>query len=228
MPVSQTLSLAVLISGNGSNLQALIDAIEAGQVQAKISVVLSNRAQAKGLQRAQLHHIPTVIIDHTLYPNRESFDQAMLDALAPYQPELVVLAGFMRILSAPFIQALEGRLINIHPSLLPAYKGTHTHQRVLHDHAPLHGCSVHFVTEELDGGPLIAQTEIAVHADDDVTSLAARVQKEEHQLYPLCIQWLSSGKISLKDHVVLLDQTRPLPRRGLIFRHSDYSRHFLE
>lgn len=228
MSVTPTLSIAVLISGNGSNLQALINAIEAGQLQARITVVLSNKAQAKGLERARAHNLATVVIDHSHFASREAFDQAMLAALAPCQPDLVVLAGFMRILSAPFIQALAGKLINIHPSLLPAYKGTHTHQRVLHDHAPLHGCSVHFVTEELDGGPIIAQTEIPVRPDDDAVSLAARVQKEEHQLYPLCIQWLASGKICLKDGQVMLNGHTALPRRGLIFRHSDYNHYFLE
>lgn len=228
MSASSAFSIAVLISGNGSNLQALIDAIHTQQVNASIAVVISNKADAKGLERAHLHGIPTVVIDHTDHASREAFDQALLAALAPYQPDLVVLAGFMRILSASFIHALQGKLINIHPSLLPLYKGTRTHQRALQDHAQTHGCSVHFVTEELDGGPVLAQSEIAVHPDDTEESLAARVQKEEHQLYPLCIQWIINKKITLSNGKVFLADHTPLPPNGLRFRQSDYTHYTLE
>lgn len=228
MSASSAFSIAVLISGNGSNLQALIDAIHTQQVNASIAVVISNKADAKGLERAHLHGIPTVVIDHTGHASREAFDQALLAALAPYQPDLVVLAGFMRILSASFIHALQGKLINIHPSLLPLYKGTRTHQRALQDHAQTHGCSVHFVTEELDGGPVLAQSEIAVHPDDTEESLAARVQKEEHQLYPLCIQWIINKKITLSNGKLFLADHTPLPPNGLRFRQSDYTHYTLE
>jgi len=228
MPASSAFSIAVLISGKGSNLQALIDAIKMQTLTASIAVVISNKADAKGLERARLSGIPTVVIDHTGHASRDTFDQALLTALAPYQPDLVVLAGFMRILSAHFIHALQGKLINIHPSLLPLYKGTRTHQRALQDHALTHGCSVHFVTEELDGGPVIAQTEIAVLPEDTEETLAARVQKEEHQLYPLCIQWIINKKITLRNGKLFLADHTPLPPSGLKFRRSDYTHYALE
>lgn len=228
MPASSAFSIAVLISGKGSNLQALIDAIKMQTLTASIAVVISNKADAKGLERARLNGIPTLVIDHTDHASRDTFDQALLSALAPYQPDLVVLAGFMRILSASFIHAFQGKLINIHPSLLPLYKGTRTHQRALQDHAPTHGCSVHFVTEELDGGPVLAQSELAIHPDDTEESLTARVQKEEHQLYPLCIQWIINKKITLSNGKLFLADHTPLPPSGLKFRQSEYTRYTLE
>jgi phosphoribosylglycinamide formyltransferase-1 len=174
--------LAVLISGSGTNLQAIMDAREHGSLDVEIAVVFSNRANAAGLERASQAGIPTATLDHRDYPSREEFDQAMIDLLTPYAPDTVVLAGFMRILSSVFVRHYAGRLINIHPSLLPKYRGLNTHARALEAGDSEHGCSIHFVTEELDGGPLIAQAPISVQTNDTVDSLSKRVQQREHRL----------------------------------------------
>lgn len=192
------LKLAVLISGSGSNLQAIINAIEAGQVAARLCGVISNRRDAYGLVRAQQHGVPTAVITHGDYPDRESFDRALQKQLESWQVDLVVLAGFMRILTAGFVQHFEGRLLNIHPSLLPKYKGLHTHRRALEAGDAVHGCSVHFVTAELDGGPVIAQAEVAVQPDDTEARLAERVHQGEHRLYPLVLGWLANGELELR------------------------------
>ena len=184
-----THQLAVLISGSGTNLQAIMDAQKAGTLDAEIAVVFSNRANAAGLERAAQAGIPTASLDHRDYPDREQFDQAMIEVLTPYAPDTVVLAGFMRILSAVFVRHYAGQLINIHPSLLPKYRGLNTHARALEAGDSEHGCSIHFVTEELDGGPLIAQAPIAVHANDTVDSLSKRVQQREHLLYPQAVSY---------------------------------------
>lgn len=220
-------SLVVLISGNGSNLQAILDAIQAKQLNASVALVISNKKDAKGLARAESIGVPTQVIDHTLYSSREAFDEAMLAALQPLQPSLVVLAGFMRILSAKFVRTLNGRLINIHPSLLPLYKGTQTHRRALEAQDKKHGCSIHFVTEELDGGPVIAQSEVPVYPNDTEESLAARVQKEEHSLYPLCIQLISEKKLALVNGKPVLEK-QSLTAGGIKFRQSNYDTYFLE
>ena len=205
--------LAVLISGSGTNLQAIMDAQKAGVLDAEIAVVFSNRASAAGLERAAQAGIPTASLDHRDYPDRELFDQAMIDVLTPYAPDTVVLAGFMRILSAVFVRHFAGRLINIHPSLLPKYRGLNTHARALEAGDSEHGCSIHFVTEELDGGPLIAQAPIAVHANDTVDSLSKRVQQREHLLYPQVLQWRAKDRLELTDNGVVLDG-KPLPAQG--------------
>ena len=208
-----THQLAVLISGSGTNLQAIMDAQKAGTLDAEIAVVFSNRANAAGLERAAQAGIPTASLDHRDYLDREQFDQAMIEVLTPYAPDTVVLAGFMRILSAVFVRHYAGRLINIHPSLLPKYRGLNTHARALEAGDSEHGCSIHFVTEELDGGPLIAQAPIAVHANDTVDSLSKRVQQREHLLYPQVLQWRAQDRLALTDNGVILDG-KPLPAQG--------------
>ena len=208
-----THQLAVLISGSGTNLQAIMDAQKAGTLDAEIAVVFSNRANAPGLERAAQAGIPTASLDHRDYPDREQFDQAMIEVLTPYAPDTVVLAGFMRILSAVFVRHYAGQLINIHPSLLPKYRGLNTHARALEAGDSEHGCSIHFVTEELDGGPLIAQAPIAVHANDTVDSLSKGVQQREHLLYPQVLQWRARDRLELTDNGVVLDG-KPLPAQG--------------
>jgi len=193
------LKIAVLISGSGSNLQAIIDAIKSGVLKAEISGVLSNKADAHGLVRAQSAGIPTLTLVNSEFSDRESFDRAMQQQLDAWAPDVVVLAGFMRILSSPFVAHYEGRLINIHPSLLPKYKGLHTHRRALEAGDTEHGCSVHFVTPELDGGPVIAQAIVPVRGDDDEKSLTERVHKSEHQLYPQVLVWMSEGMLEFRE-----------------------------
>lgn len=178
--------IAVLVSGNGSNLQALIDANLSGQIVG----VISNKPDAYALQRAQQAGIATAVIEHQQYPDRQSFDQVMHQQLLDWGIDLVVLAGFMRILSKSFVEAWEGKMINIHPSLLPHYKGMHTHQRVLNTGDRLHGCTVHFVTAELDAGQALAQGVLQVHPHDTANSLAERVHVLEHLIYPQVVEWI--------------------------------------
>nr|WP_277606155.1 phosphoribosylglycinamide formyltransferase [Acinetobacter modestus] len=184
--------IAVLVSGNGSNLQALIDANLSGQIIG----VLSNKADAYALQRAEKANIATAVISHKDYPNRESFDDAMHQQLLAWEIDLVILAGFMRILTPNFVSQWQGKMLNIHPSLLPFYKGINTHQRVLNTGDRLHGCTVHFVTAELDAGQSIAQSAIHVSLHDNVESLAQRVHELEHFIYPHVAEWLCNGQLS--------------------------------
>ncbi|HEW98174.1 MAG: phosphoribosylglycinamide formyltransferase [Candidatus Parabeggiatoa sp. nov. 3] len=186
------LPLVALISGRGSNLKAIIDAADP---LIEIRAVISNRPQAPGLLYAQQAGIATQIIDHKTFKSRLEFDTALQTAIDHYQPKLVILAGFMRILSPDFIKHYRGCLLNIHPSLLPAFKGLHTHQRVLQSNMKEHGTSVHFVTEELDSGPVIIQARVPVLPDDDEDSLAARVLQEEHRIYPQAIHWFAQGRL---------------------------------
>ncbi|MCP4010003.1 MAG: phosphoribosylglycinamide formyltransferase [Proteobacteria bacterium] len=189
--------LAVLISGEGSNLQAIIDAIDAGELNASVEVVISNKASANGLNRAKQAGITAVVVAPVKGRTREEYDQCLLETLAPFTPDLIVLAGFMRILSADFVHAFADKIINIHPSLLPAYKGMDTHQRVLDAGEPYHGATVHFVTEKLDDGEIIIQSRIKIRPDDDAESLQKRVHVEEHVIYPRAIQWLTTRKQDL-------------------------------
>ena len=200
-----TCDVVVLLSGTGSNLQALIDSCAIKDSPARIRAVISNRADAYGLQRAKDAGIDTRVLDHTAFEGREAFDAALIDVIDTFNPQLVVLAGFMRILSAGFVRHYQGRLLNIHPSLLPKYKGLHTHQRALEAGDSEHGCSVHFVTEELDGGPLVVQAIIAVESEDSPHSLAQRVHAQEHQIYPLAVRWFAEGRLSLDEQGALLD-----------------------
>jgi phosphoribosylglycinamide formyltransferase 1 len=199
------LKLAVLISGRGSNMAAIARASLAGQIQAEPVIVISDRGNAAGLAAASALGLSTAVIESAQFENRESFEAALAAAIDGSGAQLVVLAGFMRILSAPFVQRYAGRLLNIHPSLLPRYKGLNTHRRVLHAGEREHGASVHFVTAELDGGPVVCQARVPVRADDSEQSLAARVVLEEHRIYPMVIGLIASGRLELRDATVLLD-----------------------
>ena len=185
------IKIAVLVSGSGSNLQALIDANLSGQIVG----VISNKPEAYALERAQKAGIATAVIEHKQYPNREAFDDVMHQQLLDWDVDLVVLAGFMRILSAKFVQAWEGKMVNIHPSLLPHYKGMHTHQRVLNTGDVFHGCTVHYVTAELDAGQALAQGVLKVNVHDNASSLASRVHVLEHVIYPQVVEWICTGAI---------------------------------
>lgn len=204
--------IVVLISGSGSNLQALIDKLD--QQHGEIVAVLSNRPDAYGLERARRAGIHTLVLDHKDYADRESFDRAMISSLDALQPDLLILAGFMRILTAEFVSHFQGRLLNIHPSLLPKYKGLHTHERALEAGDSEHGATVHFVTEELDGGPLVVQARVSVSPGDTPESLAERVQHQEHVLYPLTMNLFASGRLRLIDGRACLDN-KPLGVSGI-------------
>ncbi|MNF75180.1 Phosphoribosylglycinamide formyltransferase [compost metagenome] len=212
-----TCNVVVLLSGSGSNLQALIDNLQAGDNPARICAVISNRADAFGLQRASAAGIEARVLDHKAFEGREAFDAALMELIDSFNPHLVVLAGFMRILSGDFVRHYQGRLLNIHPSLLPKYKGLHTHQRALQDGEREHGCSVHFVTEELDGGPLVVQAVIPVELDDTPEALAQRVHTQEHRIYPLAVRWFAEGRLRLGDQGALLDG-QPLAATGHLIR----------
>jgi phosphoribosylglycinamide formyltransferase-1 len=215
--IPATCDVVVLLSGTGSNLQAMIDSFKGADNPVRIRAVISNRADAFGLQRARDAGIEARVLDHKAFEGREAFDAALIELIDTFQPKLVVLAGFMRILSATFVRHYQGRLLNIHPSLLPLYKGLHTHQRVLEAGDSEHGCSVHFVTEELDGGPLVVQAVIPVELNDSPASLARRVHAQEHEIYPLAIRWFAEGRISLGEQGALLDG-QLLPASGHLIR----------
>lgn len=197
--------VVILISGRGSNLQAILNETRAGRLPIEIRAVISNNRAATGLQHAAAAGIPTEVIDHRNFPERTQFDNALMQAIDRYQPRLVILAGFMRILGAEFIRHYAGRLLNIHPSLLPAFKGLDTHARALAAGAREHGASVHFVTNDLDGGPVIIQAKVPVRPDDSTETLAARVLAEEHRIYPLAIKWTTEGRLTIRNGQVLLD-----------------------
>ena len=200
------IKLVVLISGNGSNLQAIINEIENRQLNAEIACVISNRSEAAGLHRAANANINTQVVDHQDYDSREAFDQALMETIDREQPDLVVLAGFMRILSDPFVEHYLGRMINIHPSLLPKYQGLNTHQRVLDAGESEHGATVHYVIPELDSGPIILQARIAILPDDDATQLANRVHEVEHKIYPESIRRIAAGQVTFSNGVVYFNQ----------------------
>ncbi|MEA3640614.1 MAG: phosphoribosylglycinamide formyltransferase [Lamprobacter sp.] len=194
---NRPLRLAVLISGSGSNLQALIDASQHDQAPFQVALVISNRADAFGLERAERVGIPTQTLSHRGFKTREAYDTALAELLRAADPGLIALAGFMRILTPGFVEYWQGRMLNIHPSLLPSYRGLHTHQRVLEAGDPMHGATVHFVTAELDGGPAILQARVPVQANDDADRLGARVLKQEHCIYPLAVRWFAEGRLRL-------------------------------
>lgn len=197
--------ITILISGRGSNMAALIDAAAAGRIHGAVTQVISNRADAAGLDTAQMHGIATTVVDHRAHASRAAFDDALSAVIDRSEPDLIVLAGFMRILGADFVQRYAGRMLNIHPSLLPAYPGTDTHRRALADRAARHGCTVHFVTPDVDGGPIVAQAEIPIRSDDDSESLAARVLAEEHRLLPQVVGWFCDGRLRLANGRALVD-----------------------
>jgi len=193
----------VLISGSGSNLQSLID--NSKNIDLEISCVISNNPDAYGLERAKKANIETKILDHSEFSSRESYDDSLKEIIEKFNPEVIILAGFMRILTTNFVNHFLGKVLNIHPSLLPKYPGLHTHQRVIDAGDKVHGVTVHFVTPELDGGPIIAQKEIEVYSDDDADSLAKRLLIEEHIIYPKVISWFTSGVIKLKNNAAYLE-----------------------
>lgn len=199
---------AILISGGGTNLQAFIDAVKAGSLDVDIAVVVSNRPDAYGLTRARDAGIPVECVQNEAYPDRDAFDEALADTLDKYAPDLVILAGFMRILTAPFVKRFEGRILNIHPALLPKYPGLHTHQRVIDAGEEWHGSTVHFVTEELDAGPRILQGRVPVLEGDTAERLSARVQAIEHKIYPQAAGLFASGRLKMKDGASWLDGER--------------------
>lgn len=205
MNVATPVPIVVLVSGQGSNLEAIVDATAHGSISGHVVAVISNRPGVPALERAKRHGIPTVTIDHRIFPDRAAFDRALAAAIDKHAPALVVLAGFMRILTPGFVARYAGRMLNIHPSLLPDYPGLHTHARALADSTRRHGASVHFVTNELDGGPVVLQGDVAVHPGDDVRQLAARVQRVEHLIYPRAIAWFAAGRLRLVDAHVELD-----------------------
>lgn len=201
--------VAILISGRGTNMRVIAELAAADALPIDIRVVVSDQAQAAGLASAASMGIETRTLSPRDYPDRAAYDAALVQLLAPYAPQLIVLAGFMRILSATFIDAFAGRILNVHPSLLPKYRGLHTHRRALEAGDAVHGVSIHFVTQELDGGPLVSQALIDVRPDDTPETLSSRVQQQEHRIYPQAIEWFAAGRLRLRDNQVWLDG-RPL------------------
>lgn len=199
------LKVVVLISGSGSNLQAFIDQTAAGELPIEIALVISNKEGAYGLERARKSGIETAVISHRDYSTREEFDQALIERIDLETPKLVILAGFMRILTANFVNHYAQRLINIHPSLLPKYPGVDTHGRALAAGDEWHGVSIHFVVPEVDAGPVILQGKLRIQKDDTPDSLQQRIHKIEHRLYPLAVKWFAQDRLSLRDGQVLLD-----------------------
>lgn len=206
--------IVVLISGSGSNLQAIMDACQAGAVKGQVVAVLSNIAGVFGLERAEKAGIATDVVSHKDFDSREAFDAAMAAKIDTYAPDLVVLAGFMRILTADFVRHFEGKMLNIHPSLLPKYKGLNTHQRALEAGDSEHGCSVHFVTEELDAGPPVIQGRVSIDVDDSAESLQKKVHVQEHVIYPKAVAWFCEGKLSFSQGVARFEGT-PVPEGGV-------------
>ena len=197
--------IAVFISGGGSNLQSIIDHVKLGHINATIACVISNNPDAFGLTRAQQANIPTHIVQHNAFPSREAFDAELVKVLEVYKVKLIVLAGFMRILSPTFVNEYQGSVLNIHPSLLPKYTGLHTHARAIEAKDYVHGCSVHFVTAELDEGPLVIQAKVNVENSDTPEVLAERVLEKEHIIYPLAVKWFCEDRLQLKDNTIYFD-----------------------
>lgn len=199
-------SIVVLISGRGSNLRAILAARIPG---AQVRAVISNRPDAGGLEIARRHGIATVVVDSSAFASRAAFDAALAAAVEAHSPDLVVLAGFMRLLDERFVRSYEGRMLNIHPSLLPAFPGLHTHRRALDAGVALHGATVHFVTPELDAGPIVAQAAVTVRPDDDEDTLAARVLEQEHRLYPQAVRWFVEGRLRIEGARVRVNAAVP-------------------
>jgi len=211
-----TKRVAVLLSGRGSNFQSLLNASLEGSLGGEISLVISNRPGAGGLSIAQDACIETALIDHQCYPTRETFDQDLAGAIDRAHPDLVVLAGFMRILTPEFVARFRRRLMNIHPSLLPLYPGLHTHQRALDNGDSHAGATVHYVTGELDGGPPVLQARVRVNSGDDADTLAARVLEVEHRIFPMAVNWHLSGRLTWHDGSLLKDGA-PVPSSGALW-----------
>lgn len=213
--------IVILISGSGSNMLTIAKAVKNHTIDAEVVAVLSNRPNAGGLQKADDLDIHTDVLDHTLYPDRKQFDTQLLRMIEEYSPDLIVLAGFMRILSPEFVRYFEGRLINIHPSLLPKYQGLHTHQRALEAGDSEHGATVHFVTEELDGGPSIIQAVVPVDSSDSEESLKERVLQQEHTIYPIAVKWFTEGRLNMKHDGVYMDNQK-LPATGVQLKSQEH------
>jgi phosphoribosylglycinamide formyltransferase-1 len=207
------LRVVILISGRGSNMRAIAEHAQHGTLPIDIVAVISDKPDAAGLAVAAALNIPTRVISPRDYADRESFDAALADLIGSFDPQLIVLAGFMRILTAKFIARFHDRILNIHPSLLPKYRGLHTHRRCLEERDAHHGCSVHYVTAELDGGPVIIQATVPVLPNDTESSLSARVQQQEHRIYPEAIDLIARGRVTFRDDRVWLDgqpMTQPI------------------
>jgi phosphoribosylglycinamide formyltransferase-1 len=202
--MARQVPIGVLISGGGTNLQAIIDAIEAKRLDASIEVVLSNKADAYGLTRARNHGIPIEVLDHKKFSSREAYDQAMVDLLRARGVELAVLAGFMRLLSPLFVTAYSNRIMNIHPALLPAFPGLQVQKKAVEHGVRFSGCTVHFVNEQCDEGPIIIQAVVPVFSDDTDETLAARILKEEHRIYPRAIQLYAEDRLRVEGRRVII------------------------
>lgn len=214
--------VVVLISGNGSNLQALLDAQEHGELGGgEIVAVVSNKADAYGLKRAKDAGVDAVALPHREYDSREAFDAALIRVIDRHEPDLLVLAGFMRILTPSFVDRYRGRMLNVHPSLLPAYQGLDTHRRALADNVSEHGVSVHFVTEELDGGPVVIQAVVDVEPNQDIDELIDKVHAREHLIYPIAVRWFLEGRVKLSPEGQVTLDNMPLPATGLRMSHAD-------
>lgn len=207
--------IVVLISGRGSNLAALLEAIERDQIAGRVAAVISNRVDAIGLTHGKAHGIATEMLSHRDYPSRAEYDRALAEHIERYTPDLVVLAGFMRILGAEFVRRFEGRMMNIHPSLLPAFPGLDTHRRALDAGVKVHGCTVHFVTPTVDHGPIIIQAAVPVMADDDEATLASRVLAAEHRIYAQAVAWFCADRLRLQGDIVHLAPAAGEARREL-------------
>ena len=205
MSAIQKIRLVVLISGRGSNLQAILDQAVSGELPVEVAAVISNRPGVHGLERARQAGVPALELDHKNFADRPEFEAALIETIDRRQPDLVVLAGFMRVLTAGFTEHYRGRLLNIHPSLLPKFRGLHTHERAIAAGETEHGASIHFVTAELDGGPVIVQARVLVLPGDDPDALAARVLEQEHRLYPLAIRWFAEQRLRLEGEQVWFD-----------------------
>lgn len=214
--MARQVPIGVLISGSGTNLQAIIDAIEAGKLDAKIEVVLSNKGDAHGLVRARKHGIAVEVLDHKAFSSREAYDQAVVDRLRSRGVELVVLAGFMRLLSPVFIKAYSNRIMNIHPALLPSFPGLHVQKKAVEHGVRFAGCTVHFVNEECDEGPIIIQAVVPVFSDDTEASLMARILKQEHRIYPRAIQLYAEGRLTVAGRKVLVDDVAKDETQALV------------
>ncbi|MGF1696946.1 phosphoribosylglycinamide formyltransferase [Vibrio kyushuensis] len=201
-------SIVVLVSGNGSNLQAIIDACEASIDSGKVTAVFSNKADAYALERAKKAGAAGIFLDPKAFDTRDAFDRELMRQMDEYQPDLIILAGYMRILSGEFVRHFLGRMINIHPSLLPKYPGLNTYQRAIHAGDEEHGTSVHFVTEQLDGGPVILQAKVPIFDEDNVEVLTERVQTQEHKIYPLVAQWFVEGRLKMEGGKAFLDDNK--------------------
>ena len=210
---SSSQNIVVLASGNGSNLQAIMDACTAGQIPGQVAAVICDRTDAFALERAQAAGIPTAVLRQRDFADRAAFDAALAEQVDHFQPAVVILAGFMRVLSDAFVQRFSGKLLNIHPSLLPKYPGLNTHQRAIDAGDSVHGASIHFVTEQLDGGPIILQAQVPIFDDDTAADVAQRVQEQEHRSYPLVIKWFLEGRLQYQHQQALMDG-EPLPTQG--------------